>query len=218
MGCGPQRKAKPLTYANTDIGQLRVTLVDAYLPEEPRLVEPTVKVRLTNQYYTSKPIAGTPGQNLINESYAYLINPFYQGDGRAIEVGLFEKDKLKAFGLVDANPIMNKVKQPQEFRCMLTDDKQQKFGYATLRAVFEDLHYTKITFQYETATIRRKAGGNVAIRTTVGEESLMTEYKKDTEEAPPLWNDQQLTFLVPEGTQNARVELIDEKENVIGDS
>ena len=84
MGCGPQRRNKPLQWGNTEIGQLKVTLVDAVLPAYPRLVEPTIKVRVTNQYHVSKALTGAPGKNDINEHYKYLINSFYQGAGRAI--------------------------------------------------------------------------------------------------------------------------------------
>lgn len=84
MGCGPQKKAPSLTWANTDIGTLRVTLVDAFLPPEPKLQSPTVKVRVTNQYYTSPNLPGTKGQNTINEKYEFVVNSFYQAEGRAI--------------------------------------------------------------------------------------------------------------------------------------
>ena len=55
-----------------------------------------------------------------------------------------------------------------------------------------------------------------AVKTTIAEETLQTEFKKDTEDYPPIWNEQPVTFLIPEGVKTAKVELIDEKENVVG--
>jgi len=90
MGCGPQKKTQaPLTWTNTEIGALKVDVIDAYLPQQPKLNAPTVKVRVTNQHYTSQKFAGVSGQNSINEHYDYIINSYYQSEGRAIEVGLF---------------------------------------------------------------------------------------------------------------------------------
>ena len=219
MGCAPQRKTVKLperTY--TDIGQLRVTLVEVKLPEGVKKVEQTAKVRVTNQYFTSKLIPGEPGVNPVNESYAYYINSFYQDNGRPIEVGLFEKDKLLAFGATDANPVIERAKEPHEFRVMLTNDKHQKMGTALLRAVFQSLPFSKASFLFKTATIRRKGDSLYAVKTTIAEETLQTDFKKDSEDSPPIWNEQPLSFVIPEGVETARVELVDEKDNVVGQS
>jgi len=52
MGCSPQKQAPKLSWANTPIGQLKVTVVDAFFPA--KIYQPSLKLRVTNQYYTSK--------------------------------------------------------------------------------------------------------------------------------------------------------------------
>jgi hypothetical protein len=58
----------------------------------------------------------------------------------------------------------------------------------------------------------------VAVRLTVGEEELQTEFKEDVLESPPIWKDQMLNFKVPEGITKGFLELINGNGEEVGSS
>lgn len=191
-----------LTRADTLIGVLRVTVVEAHFPPEAVLTDPSVKIRVSNQQFTTKSLGVVQKNHKVNESFTFTINSFYKAEGRAIEAGVFDGKTFIAYGAVDANPIISSVTagQTHDFRLILSSDKEKKFGHVLLQARFEELGSNELTFRFESATIRRKHGDRkVSVRVTVGEEVLQTEYREDLLEAPPIWKDQMLNFKVPEG-------------------
>ena len=173
MGCGPQKKpTAPLVWTQSPIGLLKVTVLDTSLPAEPKLANPFTRIRVTNQFFTRK-VAPVDPDNPSQPTYDYYINSFYQSQGRAVEVGAFDGEEFKAYGAADIKPVITNPDHPQEFRVILGNEKEKKYGHVNLRLVFSELSYRKIAFRYEAATIRRGTSpfgsNNIAVRTTVGE-------------------------------------------------
>jgi hypothetical protein len=170
MGCGPAPKSAPLQFTDSLIGILKVTIVDAVFPPEPVVENPIVKIRISNQQFATNPLPPQTLEHKVNESYNFAINSFYKSMGRTIELAVFEGEKIVAYGAVDANPMIAKKAETYEFRCILHADKQKQFGFITLKAHFEELPATSVTFRFEAATVRRKLGGSsLAVKVTIGE-------------------------------------------------
>lgn len=89
-----------------------------------------------------------------------------------------------------------------------------------LRAAFDPLPFYDVTFRFESATIRRKTGtcgqDNVAVRLTIGEEIRETEFQKDSLDNPPVWHDTKYNYKIPEGINRGFLELIDDRNSIVG--
>jgi hypothetical protein len=75
-----------------------------------------------------------------------------------------------------------------------------------------------MSFRYENSILRKKTtflglgDMNVKVRTTIGEEVLETNRRKDKKEELLSWNDTILEFLVPNDIKDGLVELYDDKK------
>jgi hypothetical protein len=125
MGCGPQAKVPSLVRADSLIGVLKVTVVDAQFPQEAELKEPSLKIRVSNQQFATKSLSANQKIHKVNESFNFSINSFYKGEGRVIEAGVFDGPTFVAYGAVDANPLITSTSKgdPHEFRVILASDK-----------------------------------------------------------------------------------------------
>ncbi len=144
MGCGPQVKAASLIRADSLVGVLRVTVVEAHFPPEAELKDPSVKIRVSNQQFVTKSLGVLQKNHKVNESFSFTINSFYKAEGRAIEAGVFDGKTFIAYGAVDANPIISSATSGQtlDFRLILASDKERKFGHILLQVCFEELPST----------------------------------------------------------------------------
>ena len=124
MGCGPQPKVPSLIRADSLIGVLKVTVIDAQFPQEAELKDPSLKIRVSNQQFATKSLGVNQKVHKVNESFNFSINSFYKGEGRVIEAGVFDGSTFVAYGAVDANPLISKSsEEPHEFRVILASDK-----------------------------------------------------------------------------------------------
>jgi hypothetical protein len=139
MGCGPQAKVPSLTRADTLIGVLKVTVIDAHFPKDAELKDPSIKIRVSNQQFATKSLGVHLKDHKVNETYSFCINSFFKAEGRSIEAGVFDGKTFVAYGAVDANPIitLNSKGETHEFRVILASDREKKFGHTTLQATFE---------------------------------------------------------------------------------
>jgi len=90
MGCGPTPKSTPLQRADTLVGIMKVTILDANFPADPRLEKPLIKLRVSNQSFTTKALSQSALLHKVNENFTFTINSFFKSLGRTIEVGVFD--------------------------------------------------------------------------------------------------------------------------------
>ena len=118
MGCAPQKKTPSLTYAHSPVGELKVSVLETYLPPDANIAKPFIKFRVTNQAVTQK-VAPADSENQVLQNHTFFINSFYQAHGRAVEAAAFDGGDLRAYGAADINPVIMNPGEAQEFRVIL---------------------------------------------------------------------------------------------------
>lgn len=78
MGCAPQAKVPSLQRADTLIGILKVTVLDAQFPKEAELKDPSIKIRVSNQQFATKSLGMLQKDHKVNEAFTFSINSFYK--------------------------------------------------------------------------------------------------------------------------------------------
>lgn len=77
-----------------------------HLHEGQKEAQPELKVRVSNQHFTTNNLPAATKENKAGDTFSFAINSFYKAYGRSIEIGYFNGDSLLCFGTVDVNPLI----------------------------------------------------------------------------------------------------------------